>query len=79
MTSYALFLSPTLPSYPSAYRISRTRIAIIGMTALAIHGKQRLTSCEWHALDGSIVNGRLEIDYMGEHHDYLVRLFGGDY
>ncbi|CAI5467154.1 unnamed protein product [Closterium sp. Yama58-4] len=55
----------------SAYRVSPSRIAILGLSALALHGAHRLSFCEWHGVDGSVIPGVLEMIYVGEHHNFL--------
>ncbi|CAI7867882.1 unnamed protein product, partial [Closterium sp. NIES-54] len=55
----------------SAYRVSPSRIAILGLSALALHGSHRLSLCEWHGVDGSVIPGALEMIYVGEHHNFL--------
>ncbi|GJP51797.1 hypothetical protein CLOM_g10936 [Closterium sp. NIES-68] len=55
----------------SAYRVSPSLIAILGLSALAMHDNHRLSFCEWHGMDGSVIPGRLEMLYVGEHHNFL--------
>lgn len=58
----------------SAYRVSKAKIAVLGLASLGNHDSRRLLWCEWHSSDGSVTKGVLEMLYMEEHHSFLYEV-----
>lgn len=55
----------------SAYRVAATRIAVLGIGALGWREARRIGECSWTDGDGISTTGKLSVDYMEEHHNYL--------
>ncbi|GJP51134.1 hypothetical protein CLOM_g10301, partial [Closterium sp. NIES-68] len=59
----------------SAYRLSASRMAVVGLGALGLRAKRRVEGCWWHRLDGrTVIAGKLTQMVMEEHHNYLYEL-----
>lgn len=57
----------------SAYRVSRSRVAVLGLAARAQRDTRRLTWCRWHSVDGSVIEGTLSLlPVSGESPNFMV-------